>query len=151
MSFLHSMVRDFILSIVLREFASLWSLTTCEVLGIVWSSRSAIHCCSYWIASASYSTWSVTQYSSFSSKPVIGHRAECSVHCVLHFEFLCEKLFSFLLHLYFLFFKLYLERNLLLLYNFVLFYEYALHLLQGLGGLLCFLLSATKASFNLII
>jgi hypothetical protein len=71
-----------------------------------------------------------------------------SIDFFFHFKLLYEQLFFFLLNLCFLLFKLFLERNLLLLCNLKFFYEYFLHLLQGLGGLFCFLLCVMKVSFG---
>ena len=78
------------------------------------------------------------------------HRAKCSTDRFFHFKLLGEKLLFFLLHLYSLFFELCLECNPLMLCNSAMFYDFALYLLQGLGGLFYFFLCSTKVSFGFI-
>jgi len=71
LSFFQSMARTLILSTVLRAVSSLWSLTSCGVSGMVWSSKFGIHCCSCWIASMSCSTWCLIWSFVCGSNPVI--------------------------------------------------------------------------------
>jgi hypothetical protein len=86
LSFLHSKARDFNLSTALLETTSLWFLISYGVSGTAWSSKSAMHCCSFWITSSSCATCYGTCSSVCTSTTVIEQSALLTLSLTSNFS-----------------------------------------------------------------